>query len=1367
MRKIEQVIVLILSLWTIIALGQVNSSIIQNAVNSTAAKSPDAAALFRYTEVPVSLYTGIPDISIPLYTIKEGDIEVPISITYHAGGIKVTDEASSVGLGWNLNVGGRVSHTVAGANDFSLYGYYNIYPKNAIGSGGSVSICPTLPWNTSTQTNAFYSNFFLPYNSDYGNIYIDNDFQPDQFLINLPNKSYKAYLDMSKTVKPNSIKFAIAGQPNINFKLMSQPSVSGSYTFQVTDEFGINYSFDKGERSTTMVGGYSISGLSRFLTKIEDVKGNLVNFYYSENTINDRLSGCKNTRTDYTYNPNVNLGWSKENGLTECSKLKVDESFIEKIEFSNGKIEFVWSEREDISNSKKLSSIKIYNKYKLIRQFDFNYDYFIATDNLETSSLAPWLGGSNNKIFTHRLRLLNLTESLKNEKYSFEYNSTYNLPNKLSFSTDFWGYYNGQNNSDTFIPDPGKYIKGENVFNVTSFTKDHLGYWYQTNGAPPSYNPNDDSRIFKNFSPDGKHYLSDRRASLYSLANMLTVINYPTGGKTEYEYEPNTFSNFPMQSLLNDNTRKEVNSYQNINIINGNAVHSGGVNDFSVIGSNIKLNIGAKFDFYFVSNANGAAQSFWIYIKDKSTGQVIKKVYNPNVGSYQGAEANESIILQSGNYEIGTSYNSSFTVGNIIQPNNSSSINNTYHIDYVNEKSIINNIEHNYSSGGGVRIKSIKSTEKPGSTPVIKNYIYDEVSNDGTKITSYGNLADFPKFFEIENRCYNYNNSSASGGSLLSNPGCTMNLNTPQSPNNYPFKISVYEGTPGQGTSTLPQGNHIGYSKVIEEEAGKGRTESYFFNKYNQSCIMMAQRGASLIIGDGDMTQQSIYDSSSNLIKETIYKYKFNYPDNLNTYFIPASILEPITSFEPVFRQMNPTGNTASFGGIIHHYSINLYKSLLESTTTKEYFPGGSSTFIETKNLTTYNNKYQPSIQKTTYSDLSSQETTFNYAQEKGNQLLISKNIVEIPLETTVKRTNDGVTKTVSKTETIYPTSLPDSQIGNFILPKSVKTYDLSNNTSAITEVTLDKYDTKGNLIQYSAKDGTPVTVVWGYNSTLPIAKIEGAKFDNIATYINDIITASDTDALNPTSEQALLNVEDNFRRNISLANYQITTYTHDPLIGITSITPSSGITEYYKYDTANRLEKIVDSNNKILKEFKYRYATNSINFSNSEKSQTFIRNNCTGNTVGGSYTYIVPAGTYTDVSKLAADQKALDDINANGQNMANQNGPCLPIVSCAFTFIINPQYSYNSTNTTNNTVNFYVSFSSYGIWQSWTNGINIGKVGASCTPSVNREITYSEGGRQWKIFIDTVGNCTLKLISGTVDPSSSNPLNFNFQYQK
>ena len=1378
----KKIFTLLFNLINLLIYCQTSSGgLIQNSINSIAPKSPDAAALFRYAETPVSLYTGVPNINIPIFTIKEGDIEVPISISYHAGGIKVTDEASSVGLGWSLNTGGRVSHVMAGVNDFSLYGYYRIYPKTVYPQFGGISGCPQLPWNTATYNGAFYTDWFMKTDNSTqstSTIYEGFDFQPDLFLINLPHKSYKAYLDMEKTIKPNGeVKFLISGQENIKFKLIGTPGSGGNYNFQVTDESGLNYYFNQIEITTREAGWNTISGQSSILSKIEDTKGNVVNFYNSIPTRNARLSGCKNTKTNFSHlsSQNQQYSYNEENGVTDCSKQLTDESYLEKIEFTNGKVEFNWTSREDIYNSKKLSSIKIFNNYKLVKQYDFTYDYFIATDNFNTNQIATWLGATNNNIFTHRLRLLNITESITNQKHSFEYNSTYNLPNKLSFSTDFWGYYNGQNNSDTFIPDPEKYIKGQTVFNVKSFNRDDTNYWYEASSAPLTFDPNNGgTTIYKNFSSDGKHYLSDRRTSLHSLAGILTAINYPTGGKTEYQYEPNTFSNFPMQSLINDNTNKDAGGSHTINNVNGNIVHTDNLTEFNIVGSNIKVNIFVNFGFHFLSSvSNDVKNSFWAYVKNKSTGEIVKKVYNTNIGSYQTPLIIDNIILQSGIYEIGMSYNNDFTTGNIYISGGGTAINNTFKVKYVNEKSIINGIEYNYTSGGGVRIKNIRTTEKAGGIPIIKNYIYDEVSDNGTKITSNGNLSVFPKFFEIENRCFkesittNYIN-------IYSNPDCFMDLGPHQSP----FKLSVYEGVPSQGISTLPQGNNVGYSKVTEQIIGKGKTESYFKNDYSQSCVSMPAKGTSLLIGDGDMVMQSNYDDNNNLIKEVTYKYRQNHQDGFFTYTLSGAILEPVSNFIKGVGTWPASGGypgNNSYGGLIHYYSLNLWKSLLESTTIKEYFPVGANSFVETKTFTTYNNKYLPSIQKTILPDLSFNETNYSYAQEKGNQLLINKNIVGIPLETITTKTNNGVSKILSKTENIYPTSLPDSQIGNFVLPKIVKSYDLSNNLSSFTEVTLDKYDTKGNLVQYTTKDNIPVSIVWGYNFTLPIAKIEGAFYDDIVTFVGDMITKSNDDALDPTKEQVLLDAEDNLRKNSNFSNYQISTYTYDPLIGVTSVTPSSGIREYYKYDTTNRLEKIVDINNKLLKEFDYHYAGNSSTiFHNEEKSKVFTRTNCPlASSVAGTYNYIVPAGTFfSTVSLLAANQKALDDINMNGQNIANQNGPCYPIVSCPFTFSSltnNVPYKYNGTTTINNIVSFNVSFSASGIWQNWSEGLNIGTIGGDCKPTSNKEIIYTEtiASRQWRVFIDTAGNCTLRLLSGTVNASSSNPINLQFQYQK
>ncbi|MFK8101596.1 MAG: hypothetical protein AB8G15_03695 [Saprospiraceae bacterium] len=80
--------------------------------------APEVASLGKYGDVPVSNYSGIANIDVPLYTVKSKDISVPISISYFSNGLMVSEEASWTGLGWTLNVGGMISHSIRGKDDF-------------------------------------------------------------------------------------------------------------------------------------------------------------------------------------------------------------------------------------------------------------------------------------------------------------------------------------------------------------------------------------------------------------------------------------------------------------------------------------------------------------------------------------------------------------------------------------------------------------------------------------------------------------------------------------------------------------------------------------------------------------------------------------------------------------------------------------------------------------------------------------------------------------------------------------------------------------------------------------------------------------------------------------------------------------------------------------------------------------------------------------------------------------------------------------------------------------------------------------------------------------------------------------------------
>ena len=81
--------------------------------------------LLESRNVTVDHATGIFHYQIPLYTLKSGDYELPISLRYTGKGVKVSDNPGLVGYNWTLDTGGVVTRTVRGGipDESSPYGY--------------------------------------------------------------------------------------------------------------------------------------------------------------------------------------------------------------------------------------------------------------------------------------------------------------------------------------------------------------------------------------------------------------------------------------------------------------------------------------------------------------------------------------------------------------------------------------------------------------------------------------------------------------------------------------------------------------------------------------------------------------------------------------------------------------------------------------------------------------------------------------------------------------------------------------------------------------------------------------------------------------------------------------------------------------------------------------------------------------------------------------------------------------------------------------------------------------------------------------------------------------------------------------------
>jgi hypothetical protein len=107
-KKIPFVLVMIVSMM------KVNG---QNYQPNVIPPDPVSAQFQKYLGYPVSHATGIPQINIPLYTMESSGVDIPFSLSYHASGIKVKEVAGTIGLGWSLFPGFKITRTIMGKPD--------------------------------------------------------------------------------------------------------------------------------------------------------------------------------------------------------------------------------------------------------------------------------------------------------------------------------------------------------------------------------------------------------------------------------------------------------------------------------------------------------------------------------------------------------------------------------------------------------------------------------------------------------------------------------------------------------------------------------------------------------------------------------------------------------------------------------------------------------------------------------------------------------------------------------------------------------------------------------------------------------------------------------------------------------------------------------------------------------------------------------------------------------------------------------------------------------------------------------------------------------------------------------------------------
>ncbi len=460
------------------------------------------------------------------------------------------------------------------------------------------------------------------------------------------------------------------------------------------------------------------------------------------------------------------------------------------------------------------------------------------------------------------------------------------------------------------------------------------------------------------------------------------------------------------------------------------------------------------------------------------------------------------------------------------------------------------------TSGAGLRLKSQSNFDKNADKTGEVNFSYE------------GGISMNPLALMKTATYTTYDNTSGTGSN------CAGIIRY--------YSVVTMKGTNENTASPLSSGDIIGYSKVNKNiinildqspykiETNYSNTPDKYYMFYEEQLPVSMPSIKADGVDNGNMLSQIYYNSNGVKLKEVLNQYKTNY-----------STVYYGTSFQRTSRYLSYCtvngGNVSIPISLIGQFSIFAKESLLYISDTNEYHSG--ATPITTRINYFYNDN-----------NLLGQKSTLMPTATQISEYYSYSSL--IPRFSQANILSDNIDKKIYKNgKEIFHESTQFDDVSHFN-PTSKSIYDLQS-SNASPEVTFDKYDLKGNLQQYTSKDGVSTTIIWGYNQTQPIAKIVGANFSDIQqSLIDSIVIASDSDAvaLPNNDESAFLQTLKAFRD--SLPNYQITTYTYDPLIGVRTITPPSGIREVYFYDNARRLMEIRENNQtgKLLKEFQYNY---------------------------------------------------------------------------------------------------------------------------------------------------------------------------------
>lgn len=379
--------------------------------------SPEASSQARFGQYEVSLNTGSPGISIPIYSIQLPNFTFPISISYNAAGVKVSEVGSRLGIGWSLDAGGTVSRNAIGLNDDNYTRY--------------------IPAQTFSPV---WGNLSLPAPADYtlAKHIIDDkayDTEPDLWYYNFMGYSGK-YVEDPFTSSWVPLPFS----NNVINDGGTWIDASGNkYYFEEAETMAVrsectSYSRDKITNDVT----------ASYLTKIETPNGDVIELTYETERYKYFQSYSQKKYFRQTGEPQT-CPLPDDIFCLQVATATVPR--LTQITATNGiVVDFQYGAvRPDVEvfttdQPKMLSGIVVRN-VNSSEQFTYSFEY-----EQITAPVPTYTYGASRASDRERMYLTKFTDR-SGGIYRFTYQGRENLPARNSFRIDHWGYYNAQNSN--------------------------------------------------------------------------------------------------------------------------------------------------------------------------------------------------------------------------------------------------------------------------------------------------------------------------------------------------------------------------------------------------------------------------------------------------------------------------------------------------------------------------------------------------------------------------------------------------------------------------------------------------------------------------------------------------------------------------------------------------------------------------------------------------------------------------------------------------------------------------------------------------------------------------------------------------------